>query len=208
VAKSSSIRSFVRLAALGAVVAALAPTSAQAGLLATGSASYCDPTVVQPFAPWGDDSNYMLVAGGSFEGANVWMLRGGAQIVSGNEPFYVNDANDAKSLYLPAGASVVSPTVCFKFADWHARFFLRDAEQRAGYLKVEVIVPSVVGGVLAVLDGGIVDADGRWQPSERVGLTLCNVSSLLGTKAVAFRLTAVGTAYQVDDFYLDPYKSS
>jgi hypothetical protein len=72
-----------------------------------------------------------------------------------------------------------------------------------------VIVPSLLG-VLSVLDGGTVAAGSTWQPSPRLALLLCNVTSLLGTKAVAFRFTPVGTgaAFQVDDVYLDPWKST
>jgi hypothetical protein len=41
-------------------------------------------------------------------------------------------------------------------------------------------------------------------------LLLCNVTSLLGTRSVAFRFTPVGagSAYQIDDAYLDPFKST
>jgi hypothetical protein len=41
-------------------------------------------------------------------------------------------------------------------------------------------------------------------------LLLSNVTSLIGTRAVAFRFTPVGTgaAYQLDDVYLDPWKST
>jgi hypothetical protein len=39
---------------------------------------------------------------------------------------------------------------------------------------------------------------------------LSNVTSLLGTRAVAFRFTPTGrdAAYQIDDVYLDPWKST
>ena len=41
------------------IVAALAMTStAKAGLIGTGSASYCDSTPEQVFAPWNDSSYY------------------------------------------------------------------------------------------------------------------------------------------------------
>jgi len=37
-------------------------------------------------------------------------------------------------------------------------------------------------------------------------MLLCNVTSLLGTKAVSLRLRAVNAAFQVDDVYIDPFK--
>ena len=47
------------------IIAALATTkTAKAGLLSTGSASYCDPTASQVFAPWGDPADYSLIPSG------------------------------------------------------------------------------------------------------------------------------------------------
>ena len=54
---------------------------------------------------------------------------------------------------------------------------------------------------------GQTELERRVGPSPRVGLLLSNVTSLIGTRAVAFRFKASGTAFQVDDVYLDPWKS-
>ena len=76
------------------IVAALAMTStAKAGLIGTGSASYCDPTAAQVFAPWNDSSSYASLFNGGFEGGSAgWYLSGGARVVSGNEPFFVESS--------------------------------------------------------------------------------------------------------------------
>lgn len=78
----------------------------------------------------------------------------------------------------------------------------------ASGLRVQVIVPSLLGGLLTILDGGTVKGTGAWSTSPRLGLALSNVTSLLGTRAVAFRFTPVGAgaACQIDDVYLDPGK--
>ncbi len=70
-----------------------------------------------------------------------------------------------------------------------------------------MVVPSPLGA-LSILDGGMVTAGYTWQPSPWLALLLSNVTSLLGTKAVAFRFTPVGAgaAFQIDDVYLDPWK--
>ena len=197
------------LLALAAVVTAMTTVStAHAGLIGTGSASYCDPTAVQPFAPQ-DMNFYTLLPGGSFESGTVpWSLSGGAKIVAGNETSYLHSRSDSRSLYLPAGGSAVTPTTCFALGDWHTRFMLRNVGSSTGAVDVQVIVPSLLGGLLTVLDGGTVKAGGTWTPSPRVELLLSNVTSLIGTRAVAFRFTAVGrgAAYQLDDVYLDPWK--
>jgi hypothetical protein len=192
------------------VTAALALASAaRSGLIGTGSASYCDPTASQPFATWGDSAAYALAPGGSFEtGVPAWSLSGGAKLVSGNEPFYLHGAKDKSSLLLPTGSSATSPTMCFALGDWHARFLMKNVGSASGSLRVSVVVPSLLGGLLTVLDGGTVTGNGTWQPSPRIGLLLSNVTSLVGTRAVAFRFTPVGrgAAYQIDDVYLDPWK--
>ena len=192
------------------IVAALAMTStAKAGLIGTGSASYCDPTAAQVFAPWNDSSSYASLFNGGFEGGSAgWYLSGGARVVSGNEPFFVESSRDSHSLLLPEGSSAMSGTVCFALGDWHMRLFARNVGAATGRLRVQVIVPSLLGGLLTILDGGTIGANGTWAPSPKLELALCNVTSLLGTKAVAFRFTPVGAgaAFQIDDVYLDPWK--
>ena len=196
-----------------AIIAALALSStAKAGLLGTGGGSYCDPTSSRVFSPWGDASNYARLLNGGFEnGSSAWALTGGARVVSGNEPFYISgNSGDDSSLYLPAGSSAYSGTVCFALGDWHMRFLMRNVGSRTGALHVQVIVPSLVGGLLSILDGGTISSGATWTPSPRLELMLCNITSLLGTRAVAFRFTPVGSgaAYQIDDAYLDPWKDS
>jgi hypothetical protein len=194
------------------IVAAFAVTStAKAGLLGTGSASYCDPTATKAFAAYGDSANYASLFNGGFEDGSLgWYTSGGAKVVSGNEPAYISgDRGDSHSLLLPSGSSAYSSTVCFAFGDWHLRFFAKNVGPSNGALRVQVIVPSLLG-VLTILDGGTVGGNGTWTPSPRLQLALCNVTSLLGTRAVAFRFTPVGygAAYQIDDVYLDPWKDT
>jgi hypothetical protein len=192
--------------------AALAMTvtpSAKAGLIVTPPPSGCEQAS-KVFAPWGDNAYYTLVPGGSFEaGTPAWALSGGARVVAGNETFYVRSSTDSRSLYLPSGGSALSQTVCFGLGDWHSRFFVRNVGSSRGSLKVDIVVKSLLGSVVALLDGGSVSAGGTWAPSSRVRLTLTNLCSLLGVRAVAFRFRAVGSgaAFQVDDVYLDPFKN-
>ena len=118
-------------------------STAKAGLIGTGSASYCSSTSTQAFASWGDQSAYALLPNGSFEnGGTSWALSGGAKVVAGNEPFYVNSRRDSHSLLLPAGSSAYSATMCFALGDWHLRFLMRNVGSQTGSLRVTVIVPS------------------------------------------------------------------
>ena len=194
-------------ALVAALATALSAPMAQAGLLGTGSASYCDTTAHQPFLPFGDQSYYVLTPGGSFEpGSPPWILSGGAKVVAENEPYYVHSARDSHSLYLPSGSSATSPSMCFAPGDWHVRLFAVSSGSTSG-LKVTVVVRSLLG-VLSVLDGGTVDPTGTWQPSKKLELTLTNVTGLVGTSAISLRFTPVGGTWRIDDAYLDPWLST
>ncbi len=194
------------------VIATLALSStAKAGLIGTGSASYCDPSASQVFSRWGDSSYYASLLNGDFESSGGWTLSGGARTVSGNEPYFISgNRYDSRSLLLPAGSSAYSGTVCFALGDWHLRFLMRNVGSSSGKLRVQVVVPSLLGGLLTVLDAGSVGGTGTWAPSPRLALLLSNVTSLIGTRAVAFKFTPVGlgAAYQIDDVYLDPWKGT
>jgi hypothetical protein len=197
------LRLFFGITGVLTVLAGFAlPTDA--GLLATGTAKYCDPNVTQIFKPFGDSAYYMLTPGGSFElGAPSWKLERGATIVSGNESFYLNAKTDTKSLYMPSGSTAITPTMCFQAGDWHMRF----VGKGSGRVRVTVMVPSLLG-LLSVLDGGTVRPGSTWSPSPKVSLLLTNVGGLLTTKAVALKFTAVDGTTQIDDVYLDPFKDT
>ena len=200
---ATRLRRCLYLTGLLAILAGLA-IPANAGLLTTGTASYCDPNSSLAFQPWGDKSNYMLTPGGSFEeGTPSWKLSGGAKIISGNEPFFIHSKSDRRSLYMPAGATATTPTMCFKAGDWHMRF----VGTGNGQVRVAVTVNSLLG-VLSVLDGGTVSHNGTWKPSPKVSLLLTNVGGLLTTKAISLRFTATSGTTQIDDVYLDPFKDT
>lgn len=197
------LRLFFGLTGVMAVLAGFALPS-DAGLLGTGRANFCDPNSFQAFKPWSDHSNYMLTPGGSFEsGSPSWGLSGGAKVVSGNESFFINGKGDSRSLSMPSGSSATSPTMCFAAGDWHLRF----VGKGSGRVRVTIQVNSLLG-VLSILDGGTVSANGSWTPSPRVGLLLSNVGGLLTTKAISLKLTASNGSVQIDDVYLDPWKDT
>jgi hypothetical protein len=185
-----------------------APSVARAGLLTTSDQTKaCDPTIVQPFTAWGDQSHYMLTPGGSFDGGAGWSLAGAARVVQGNEPYYVHSRGDSHSLSLPTGSSAVTPTMCFAPGDWHLRLFAINTGSQTSTLRVTVIVHSLLG-VLSVLDGGTITSTRTWQPSPKLALLLSNLTSVVGTNAISFAFTPVGLggAWQIDDVYLDPFK--
>jgi len=118
--------------AIGAaiVLAAIATTTAASGASAGKFGpqdGYCSwPQLSRPFLPWADPGLYFLAPGGDFEsGTAGWTLSGNANIVSGNESYYVGSSSDSHSLALPdTSSSVTTPTMCVTALSPDFRLFL------------------------------------------------------------------------------------
>ena len=185
------------LAALSAVLlSAAAP--AQASLLAGPCP---DETLGQPFLPWLDVMNYVAVPDGGLERGGAGWTLSGASVVNGNERFNVGGAGDSRSLSLPSGSSAVTPATCGGLDHPTLRFFARrTAGSQPATLRVEALHD---GGVTPV---GLVTASGDWQPTLPLPIA-ANLLPHLGSEraAVAFRFTAAGGTFRVDDVFVDPY---
>lgn len=198
-------------AALIAVAAlAAGATSASAGVL-VASAPSCDAQAVsQPFTPWLDYASYQAVPGGNFESdLTGWSTTGSTAIATGNESFNVGGASDAQSLAIPAGGSATSPAVCVGLEHPTLRFF---AKRRStgmlaslSTLRVDALVELQGGAVLPVTIG-VVASDGSWQPTLPMAVVANLLPLLPGEHTpVAFRFSAVGGSFSVDDVDVDPY---
>ena len=99
--------------------------------------------------------------------------------------------------------------MCFALGDWHLRFLMRNVGSQTGGLHVQVIVPSLLGGLLTILDGGTVQGNGTWTPSPRLQLLLATSRACSGRRrSRSASPTGRDAAYQIDDVYLDPWKST
>jgi hypothetical protein len=175
------------LCAAGAVT----PVAAQAQTIPTCPAA----AISQPFAPWGDQSNYMLLSGGDFENL-TWTLGGGAQQVAGSEPFAATGTLGAHSVSLPAGGSAASPLMCIDSTDLTLRFFVGGT----GNVLVTVVYR---GRDIPIGDAG---ADGAWTPSPVIFTGAPLLAPLGGgTAQVSFKFTALNGDPQIDDVFLDPW---
>ena len=198
----------VTLAAITAVAmtgAIAAP--ANAGIL-TASATDCgDESLSQPFAGFGDQAQYKLVEGASFEDSmRDWTLMGGAKVVSGNEPWKVGGSSDTKSLVLPAGSSVITPAACVGIQEPTLRFFAKKNSGLLSTLAVSVYVKTSLGLVVPV-PVGVVLGNGQWKATPRM-LIVANLLPLLpGDRTpVAFQFTPLLGSWQIDDVYVDPWR--
>jgi hypothetical protein len=171
--------------------AAAAPVAAQAhsGPCTAGQAS-------QPFANWNDDSSYVLIPGGDFEGSPAWNLSGDAALVAGSEPFAATGTLGSYSLSLPAGGSAQSPATCVDASYPTLRFFVAGS----GAALVQVVYRGIAFPV------GVVSGGGEWAPSPvyQTGSALFGILSG-GSAQVSLRFTALTGDPQIDDVFIDPW---
>jgi hypothetical protein len=192
------------------VVASLAMAgTASAGILVQTTTNCNVGNLSQPFAHWLDPMSYALVSGGSLEGDSAgWTLSGGARVVSGNEPWKVHGAGDSASLRLPSGSSAVTAPICVGLESPTLRFFTKKNSGLLSTLAVSAVLRLQGGGTLDV-PVGVVVAGGQWTPSLPY-LFLGNLLPILPGQytPVSFRFTPVlGGDWQVDDVYVDPFRS-
>ena len=206
VARTSS-RWFVVLAAIAVVAASGARAQTARASVVGDLLGFCNGTFAQPFAQFGDDSNYLPVPNNGFEnGASGWNLSGPAYVTSGNESFFVGDASDSRSLRLLPGGSATSGVACNGTLGLKGRFFVRNLGDPSARLKVQVVYRGLFGFVISTLDvASIQAADTTWAPSDPVPLLGGLAAALpLGTRSVALRFVASGGDWRIDDVFVDP----
>jgi hypothetical protein len=190
-------------------VAAMVASPASAGVLVSSADNCADQPLTQPFAPWGDRANYTPLPGAFEVGEASWSLSG-SSVTSGNEPFYVNEADDSRSLRLDSGDVATSRTICVGLEHPTLRLFARHGDGGLlPTLTVEVIFQTSLG-LKASLPIGVVLPSGTWKPTPRF-VVLANLLPLLpGERTpVAFRFRAIGGgSWWIDDVYVDPMRRS
>jgi hypothetical protein len=190
----------------------MAAMLAGAALLLVGvpaaQASPCKngPTT-KAFAAFGDNADYSLVPGGSFEsGATGWSLTGAA-VVSGNEPWKVGGTTNAKSLAINSTGRAVSGSVCVGAEHPTFRFFARRTSGTWGVLDVRLRWTDA-GVTHETLVGSVSGGDLAWHPSRSFNLAqvigISNNSQAVQTQFV-FQPEGGSGAWAIDDVYVDPY---
>ena len=197
----------------------IAPTAVAVALLASaaGSASatlvpddggWCDSHPgSQVFLPWADPANYTLAPGGSFETSKSrWTLIAASRDTTQNEPFRVAGANDHSSLSISNGGLAISPAMCVGIGEPTARVFFKQTGGLPGaLLQIDVMYDDVNGATQSQTIGALGVAQ-QWRLSPQLLTTASLVPTLgAGTTAVAFRFTAIGGSFQIDDLYVDPW---
>lgn len=168
------------------------------------------PPVSTPFSQWGDTNSYFLVPGGSFEGTadQVGWTLSGASLTAGNEPFFVNDSGDGQSLTIAGGGSATSPFFCVDNTMTSLRFFAQQVNAGAG-LHVQALVQNSDGSVTAVPVAHLLDGSmPSWAPTDAISGDTSGLSDDQTLQvALQFTVRASAASWQVDDVYVDPYRS-
>ncbi len=167
------------------------------------------PAVSTPFSQWGDTNSYYLAPGGSFEGTTGqvgWTLSG-ASLTAGNEPFHVGGSGDGQSLTIDGGGSATSPYFCVDNTMTSLRFFAQQVTS-GGDLQVQALVQTP-NGPQAVSLADLADGSmPSWAPTQPIG---GNTSGLADGQtvqvALQFSVPASSAAWQIDDLYVDPWRS-
>jgi len=197
----------IRRAVLGGMASALAIVALPGAASAADLTRTCgDQGARQVFAPFGDKGYYTAVQDGGFEASGAgWQLDDGATVVDGNESFYLGNAADSQSLSLPDGASATSPPTCAGLDTPKFRFILKGpGSSGTARLKVEVVYLEVSDK--ASKTPGVLAAEPEWATSPKLSLGLTKIGDTNGdgVGTVAYRFTAVGGDFSVDDVYTDP----
>src|SRR3954452_9392746 len=194
----------------GVALLALGSGTASAGVLVASAPSCDNGAVAQPFAQWGDDNQYFLAAGGSFEGSLGGWDAGRSRVVADQEPWQVHGAGESKALAIPAGSSVVTSTMCVGLEHPTMRFFAHRSGGgllgAASQLVVTARVETSLGLVVEVPVVGTVNGltTGTSWNKTRTQVVLASLLPLLpgDHTPIQFRFTAVGpSAWVSDDGY-------
>jgi len=108
-------------------------------------------------------------------------------------------------LSLPWGSSATTPTFCVTLLHPDLRFFAMNTGSALSSLEVDAT--TTVLGLRVTTPVGVILAGGSWQPTLPLPFLDGLLSLTQGT--VQFRFTAVGadSGWQIDDIYVDPFKS-
>ena len=194
-----------------AVVAVLALIALPAGALASGSTLATCPSqpVSTPFSQWGDTNSYFLSPGGSFEGTadQVGWSLSGASLTTGNEPFSVNGSGGGQSLSIAGGGTATSPFFCVDNTMSSLRFLAQQVSPGAG-LRVQALVQSA-GGVTTVPIAHLLDGSmSTWAPTDPISADTSGLADGQSVMvALQFTVRASAASWQIDDVYVDPYRS-
>jgi hypothetical protein len=179
----------------GAAYASSAPTTVPCGTRSTA----------QYFSRWGDDNQYFLSPGASFQPgtANAWTFSGGAGTVPGGDPWNVTGTSKPAAANIPPGGKVSSLTFCVDSDETAIRFFYHSPGVNGSALFLNVTVTS--GSNVANNTIDIANNTAGWAVAN-----VLDLPTIYGAKGqeditIAFSPANTPATWQVDDVMVDPF---
>lgn len=168
------------------------------------------PLIEQPFAGLGDQRDYVLAPGASFEDPALpgWTLTKGAKVVASNEPFNLRGSADGSSLSLPEDASATSPTMCVDLHYPTMRFVALQQNRREAELEVEVLYPDAQKPKWTEVAELEADSRDGWKATRDISIRPELGGVLAGGRQVALRFTSDDDdgSWLIDNVYVDPHR--
>lgn len=167
------------------------------------------PPISTPFSQWGDTNSYYLAPGGSFEGTadQVGWTLSDATLTPGNEPFYVDAPGDSQSLTIDGGGSATSPYFCVDNTMASLRFFAQQVTSGSD-LQLQALVQTANGPQTVSLTDLADGSMPSWAPTQPiVGDATGLPDGQTVQVALQFSVPASSGAWQIDDVYVDPWRS-
>lgn len=205
-----------------AVVVVMLTTVVWGGSATPAQAAMCTFNDQQPFHAWGDYEWYGLAPGANFPTASKpsgWSFSK-AVVVAGGNPY--RPFSDSYSLYLPANASATTPAFCIDQMSPFSRMFAYTTTPKVTYpdgdttqppvypggLKVELIYTDSVTRKSVTKQVAVLNQQSAWNPTETFPLVAGAVSpkwDSTGRATAKYKFTAInGTAWRIDDLFIDP----
>jgi hypothetical protein len=196
---------FWKKSLLGALSVAAVLVAGSAGTPGA-SASACSTST--PFAQFGDTNSYALLIQGSIEnGLAGFQHTGHAAVAAENESYYVNNANDTKSLQLATGDSAKFHAGCLPRLNPSMRFFARSVSG-TGSLRIQVRYKDTCNVVHTVDMPALQASDyASWTPTPVLPFLNTNKSLKGQTHGQVYLILkpSSNATWLVDDLYIDPY---
>jgi len=195
----------------GAFAAVFASTALLLAVVPAANAACTAQPTSKAFAAFGDNADYALAPGGTFEsGTAAWSLTG-ATVVNGNETAKVHDAADSKSLAISPTGKAVSPAFCVGAEHPTFRLFARRLSGTWGVVNVKLRVTDTRGAAYETVVGSVSAGDTAWHPTPPIALStvlgLWN-ADLTASVQIVLDPEDSGGAWAIDDVYIDPYSKN
>jgi len=178
-------------------VAALLAIPVGSARATIGPVANCEPSAsTEPFTALGDPTAYELIPGGDFPGTlGAWTVDDGAALTSSGGKYLLS---------LPARSIATSPPACVNVIHPTVRFYAQTSTPGAT-IEVSAVLGRRAGTVAIPL--GEVTPSADLAPSRQLLVRVPLFSAVNGGVLLGLRFEARGGTAEIDNVYVDPWRS-